>query len=144
VKILDRTHPAINPIPRRPRTMGDLLDLFVEAISANDYEVEAGSIDTQGVTIADSRNGLLYRVEVTEEGMLDDAEWQRRSDAGAARELATASREFEEFLRAEDARQKQEDARDVWESQQQKSWLNSTQVDPAGFNGQENPDDVEF
>jgi hypothetical protein len=127
VKILDRTHPAINPIPRRPRTMGDLLDLFVSAVSANDYEVEAGSIDTQGVTIADSRNGLLYRVEVTEDGMLDDAEWQQRSSAN-----------YEHFLRQQEARRRiEEDGDDCRRS----AFLGE---DPAGFNGQESPDDVEF
>jgi hypothetical protein len=101
------------------------------------------------MTVVDSRTGLLYRLWLTDDGILDDAEWQRLSDAV--------------------------EARDLWETQQEKSWLNSTQdgrygdterraawhkrhpghldpvtgldddkpLDPAGFNGMEGPD-VDF
>jgi hypothetical protein len=83
--------------PRRPRTVDDLLNVFVGALNANEYGVKPDTADARGMTVVDSRTGLLYRLWLTDDGILDDAEWQRLSDAV--------------------------EARDLWETQQEASWL---------------------
>jgi hypothetical protein len=121
---------------RRTRTMGDLLNSIALALPDDNWAVEPENTDTQGMTIVDGRNGLLYRLELTQEGIVDNEEWQRRSDVAAARELARSSRDFEQFLREQDKRRKQgkeaANRRDAVIGE-----------DPAGFNGMEAPD-VEF
>jgi hypothetical protein len=121
---------GVKPVPRRIRTMGDLLNTIALGLEADNWTVEAEDVDTQGMTVVDARNGLTYRLEMIADGILDDAEWQRRSDAQVARELARANREYADFLRAEDKRRNaDEDAADA-----RNAFLGH---DAAGFNGQE-------
>jgi hypothetical protein len=127
---------GVKPAPRRTRTMGDLLNSIARSLEADNWTVEAEDVDTQGMTVVDARNGLMYRLELNPEGILEDAEWQRRTDAAAARELAVTSREFEQWLREHDKRHKQAaDAADMRDA-----FIGET--DAAGFNGQET--EIEF
>ena len=71
------TPPTISH-PRRARTMSDLLDAIADALAVDGWEVEHGTLDTQGMTVVDSRTGCLYRLELADDGMLDDADWRQR------------------------------------------------------------------
>jgi hypothetical protein len=102
------SHPA-----RRARTMGDLLEAIADALGADDWAVEHGTLDTQGMTVVDSRTGCLYRLELADDGMLDDADWRHRVLSTRPAMLVKTGMSHP------------------------KVGLNGYAVDPAGFNGME-------
>jgi len=52
----------------KPRTIGDLFNTLVEALDADDWGIEPGSLDEHGLTI--TADGTLYRIRLDLESTL--------------------------------------------------------------------------
>lgn len=101
----------------RPRTVGDLLNTIAESLDRDGWEIEPGSVDTQGLSL--SVEGVSYRLSFTDESRLYPT--QEAYDRA----------EYAAFIRSEDKRRNMEedgnDMRDAFIGE----------VDPCGFNGME-------
>ena len=65
---LPRRRPLVIHDPNRlkkSRTIAELLACIESALTADDWGIEPGSIDTRGLTVA--VDGLLYRLDLTDE-----------------------------------------------------------------------------
>jgi hypothetical protein len=75
---------AANTDPRKPmpsayqsRTMGAILNRIAIALDGDGSWIEPGSIDSSGLTVVAS--GMLFRVELDDAGIIDDADYQRHA-----------------------------------------------------------------
>jgi hypothetical protein len=129
------------PSVTHARTIAVLLDTIAAGLNADGATVEPNDIDSSGMSIV--IDGLVFRLEIAEPELMDDADWRRRFDD--YEHVATSDQSSAFIGEADDDL----DAAIVSRRLASADWaahrpsVNAPHIDPAGFNGMESSD-VEF